>query len=103
MKKIILLLFLATCNLHSQNFIADDKAAHFLGGALVSQTTYHLVLNKTKDKKKAVIWAIATPIIVGTLKECVDYANPKKRNFDVKDIMYTSGGATILFTVNFKL
>lgn len=99
MKKltIILLLFCSTFSFAGEKWIQDDKAAHFLAGALVSQSTYHFVLNKTNDKRKATIWAIATPLIIGTLKECADKAQGKP--FSLKDIGATALGVTIIIPI----
>lgn len=95
---IITLLFCSSLSF-AEKWIQDDKAAHFLGGALISQSTYHFVLNKTNDKKKATIWAIATPLIIGTLKECADKAQGKP--FELKDIGATALGITIIIPIKF--
>jgi len=102
MKKLIIILMLLPTLCYSQIWKEHDKQAHFFAGAVISESTYIFVYNRTENKKTATIWAIAAPVVVGILKECVDYANPNKRLFDNRDIFATSCGAGIVIPLNIE-
>ena len=77
-----------------------DKQLHFTGGALVAAGTYTFVYVKTKNKKKALIYSIASSILVGTLKEISD-SREKGNRFDTRDLLATTyGGLSIGVTFN---
>ena len=94
------LLLIFTLNSTAQLLTEYDKQYHFAAGALVSAGTYTLVYAKTKNKKKALIYSIASSILVGTLKELSD-SREKGNRFDKRDLLATTyGGLTIGVTFN---
>ena len=95
-----LLLFLTLSTAHAQLLTEYDKQYHFAAGALVSASTYTLVYAKTKSKKKALIYSVASSILVGTLKELSD-SREKGNRFDKRDLLATTyGGLSIGVTFN---
>ena len=99
MKKLIIFFLFISSFCHAQKLIPDDKAAHILAGALISQTTYIYTYKFTQDKNKALICSIVTPILVGTIKELYD-SRKGGSGFDVKDLGCTVIGATIVIPLN---
>jgi uncharacterized protein YfiM (DUF2279 family) len=103
MKKLslsLLLLPLLSFGQYSKQFPLD-KQAHFLAGSTISGVTYALVLKKTKNPKKAFIYSLITPLVIGTAKEIYDSRQPThNKGFDGKDL-----GATVLggLSVSFVL
>ena len=93
------LLFIPTLS-YSQLLTEHDKQYHFAAGAFVSAGTYTLVYAKTKSKKKALIYSVASSILVGTLKELSD-SREKGNRFDKRDLLATTyGGLSIGVTFN---
>ena len=73
---------------------------HFAAGAITSTIVYDYVYRKTDSKKKALIYSIASSILVGTLKEVADSRIPGNR-FDTRDLLATTyGGITFSLTFN---
>tara|TARA_B100000497_G_scaffold117643_1_gene143076 strand:- start:365 stop:691 length:327 start_codon:yes stop_codon:yes gene_type:complete len=101
MKTILTLLFLGlSFNSTAQLLTEYDKQYHFAGGAIAAAGTYTLVYAKTKNKKKALIYSIASSILVGTLKELSD-SREKGNRFDKRDLLATTyGGLAIGVTFN---
>jgi uncharacterized protein YfiM (DUF2279 family) len=100
MARILLFLFLIPTLSYSQLLTQKDKQMHFAAGALVSAGTYSLVYTKTKSKKKALIYSVASSILIGTLKELYD-SREKGNRFDTRDLLATSyGGLSIGVTFN---
>ena len=101
MKTILTLLFLGlSLNSTAQLLTEYDKQYHFAGGAIAAAGTYTFVYAKTKNKKKALIYSIASSILVGTLKEISD-SREKGNRFDKRDLLATTyGGLTIGVTFN---
>tara|TARA_R110000772_G_scaffold9681_3_gene31721 strand:- start:21 stop:245 length:225 start_codon:yes stop_codon:yes gene_type:complete len=67
---------------------------------MVSAATYSIVYSKTKSKKKALIYSVASSILIGTLKEIAD-SREKGNRFDKRDLLATTyGGLTIGVTFN---
>jgi uncharacterized protein YfiM (DUF2279 family) len=101
MKTILLLILLSlSFNSTAQLLTEQDKQLHFAGGVLVGAGTYTLIYAKTKNKKKALIYSIASSILVGTLKELSD-SREKGNRFDKRDLLATTyGGLTIGVTFN---
>ena len=96
MKKLLFILLISSV---SYGQIARDKKLHFVAGALVSATTYDYVFRKTKSKKKAFIWSVASSVIAGLGKELLDQHN--YGGFDKADLLATAiGGVTATITIN---
>ena len=94
-----LILLLPLCS-YSQLFTEKDKQYHFAAGTMVSAATYSIVYSKTKSKKKALIYSVASSILIGTLKEIAD-SREKGNRFDKRDLLATTyGGLTIGVTFN---
>jgi len=73
---------------------------HFVAGAVTSTIVYDYVYRKTDSKKKALVYSIASAMLVGTLKEVVD-SNQKGNSFDTRDLLATTyGGITFSLTFN---
>jgi len=73
---------------------------HFVAGAVTSSFVYDYVYRKTDSKKKALVYSIASAMLVGTLKEVVD-SNQKGNSFDTRDLLATTyGGITFSLTFN---
>ena len=114
MRNLILLIALfLTVNIYSQdsslgwmfvnsNTIALDKQAHFAGGGFIGMSAYFVTLGLTdSNRKKARFWGIATPILVGTIKELSD-SRSGGTGFDWADLGYTAGGGiTATYTFDF--
>ena len=100
MARILFFLLLIPTLSYSQLLTEYDKQYHFAGGALVSAGTYTLVYAKTKSKKKALIYSVASSILIGTLKEISD-SREKGNRFDTRDLLATTyGGLSIGVTFN---
>lgn len=77
-----------------------DKQMHFTAGAIVSTVTYGVVYNKTKSRKKALLYSITTSLVVGALKELAD-SKQSYNQFDKRDLLATTcGGISIGVTLN---
>ena len=73
---------------------------HFVAGAVTSSFVYDYVYRKTDSKKKALVYSIASSILVGTLKEVAD-SSQKGNSFDTRDLLATTyGGITLSVTFN---
>ena len=95
-KKLLFILLLSSV---TYGQIAQDKKLHFMAGALVSTATYDYVFTKTKSKKKAFIYSVASSIIAGLGKELLDQYN--YGSFDNKDLLATAlGGVSATITIN---
>ena len=95
-----LLLLFTLSTAHAQLLTEYDKQYHFAAGAFVAAGTYTLVHAKTKNKKKALIYSVASSILVGTLKELSD-SREKGNRFDKRDLLATTyGGLSIGVTFN---
>ena len=86
MNRILFLLFFLPLCSYSQLYTEKDKQYHFAAGAMVSAATYTLVYAKTKSKKKALIYSVASSILIGTLKEIAD-SREKGNRFDKRDLL----------------
>ena len=99
-KLIFLYLILVPTLVFGQLMTEEDKQKHFAAGAIVSTLTYGVVYKKTKDKNKALVYSIASSIVVGALKELADSRIPGSK-FDTRDLLATSyGGISIGVTLN---
>lgn len=94
MKKILLILLFIPLLNYGQ--IPLDKKLHFAAGAGISLVTYATVIQITNNHKKATIYSIVTPIVIGLAKELID--EKKYKGFDSKDWAYTVGGGLFITT-----
>ena len=92
MKKILFLLLVLPTFTNAQLLTEPDKQLHFTAGAVIQAGTYAIVYNKTKDKKKALLYSLGTAILAGTLKDLADSRQMGNR-FDTRDLLATSYGA----------
>ena len=77
-----------------------DKQMHFTAGAIVSTVTYGVVYNKTKSRKKALLYSIISSVAVGALKELAD-SRKSDNKFDTRDLLATTyGGISIGVILN---
>ena len=78
----------------NENTIPLDKQMHGAGGMYLGGVSYIVTYGETKNRKKAKIIGILTPLILGTIKELSD--NTKSNNkFDWGDLGYTVGGGIV--------
>ena len=99
-KLIFLYLILVPTLVFGQLLTEKDKQQHFTAGAIVSTLTYSVVYKRTKNRKKALLYSIASSVVVGTLKELADSRVPGNK-FDTRDLLATSyGGISIGVTLN---
>ena len=101
MKKLIILFVLLPTLSFAQLLTEEDKQMHFAAGAITSTIVYDYVYRKTDSKKKALIYSIASSILVGTLKEVAD-SSQKGNSFDTRDLLATTYGG-ITFSVTFNI
>jgi len=100
LKKLIILFVLLPTLSFAQLLTEEDKQMHFVAGAVTSSFVYDYVYRKTDSKKKALVYSIASAMLVGTLKEVVD-SNQKGNSFDTRDLLATTyGGITFSLTFN---
>ena len=100
LKKLIILFVLLPTLSFAQLLTEEDKQMHFVAGAVTSTIVYDYVYRKTDSKKKALVYSIASSILVGTLKEVADSRIPGNR-FDTRDLLATTyGGITFSLTFN---
>ena len=100
LKKLIILLVLLPTISFAQLLTEKDKQMHFTAGVLTSTFTYDYVYRKTNNKKKALIYSVASAILVGSLKELAD-SSQKGNSFDTRDLLATTyGGISASFTIN---
>ena len=100
MKTIFTLFAFTLINIGHAQFISSDDALHFGVGAVISSTTYTIVYNKTKNKKKAFWYSLGTATFVGLAKEVYDGYIIDGR-FDTGEAIATfSGGLVASYTFN---
>ena len=100
LKILLIYLSLLPTFMFGQLMTEEDKHLHFASGAIISQITYSVVYIKTKSKKKAFLYSISSPVVVGVLKELSDNLQPNNR-FDPRDLLATAyGGITMGITLN---
>ena len=100
MYKALIIFFMIT-NIVSAQHIREDRIIHTTGVYLLSARTTALVYNKTKSKKKAVVYGFILPMMIGVAKEIRDikYGDP-----DINDIIANSIGASLgIITIRITL
>ena len=78
--------------------VEQDKAIHYLSGAVITSTVHDLVFEKTKSKHKAVLYSLTTGIVAGALKEIID-SRQKDNRFDHRDLLATTYGSMSIAAV----
>ena len=101
MKHIILLLLLIPTLTFSQlNILGtsfeEDKVLHYIGGVAITSIAHDLIFEETQSKEKAIVYSMATTLVLSTLKEIwIDNGNVDGN--DIAAGMY--GAMTIGFTI----
>lgn len=88
--KTALIIFFMITNIASAQFIQQDKLLHAGGCYAISSSVSALVYDKTKDRRKAILYGLTTSIFIGVAKEVYDI---KHGNPDIKDIAADVVGA----------
>lgn len=101
LKKLIILFVLLPTLSFAQLLTEKDKQMHFAAGAVTSSFVYDYVYRKTDSKKKALVYSIASAMLVGTLKEVAD-SSQKGNSFDTRDLLATTYGG-ITFSLTFTI
>ena len=100
MKTLLTFFAIVLMNLSYAQFISSDDALHFGAGAVISSATYSIVYSKTKNKKKAFWYSLATATFIGLGKELHDEYIANGR-FDTGELIATfSGGLVASYTFN---
>ena len=73
--------------------IQNDDLIHVGGSYVISSTVASLVYNKTKDKKKALVYGLAVSLVIGTGKELYDNRLHSKDTYT--DLLSNTIGATL--------
>lgn len=85
-----LIIFFMITNIASAQFIQQDKLLHAGGCYAISSSVSALVYDKTKDRRKAILYGLTTSIFIGVAKEVYDI---KHGDPDIKDIAADVVGA----------
>ena len=88
--KTALIIFFMITNIASAQFIQQDKLLHAGGCYAISSSVSALVYDKTKDRRKAILYGLTTSIFIGVAKEVYDI---KHGDPDIKDIAADIVGA----------
>ena len=88
MKEALIIFFMIT-NIVSAQFIQQDKLLHMSGSYVVSSGVTAIVYSKTNNKKKSIIYGVATTLVLGLAKEIYD---KKYGHSDIKDMLANSVG-----------
>jgi len=91
MKKLLIFLLIpymsfSQLEIYGMSF-EEDKVMHYLSGVAITSITHDLIYEETKSKQKAVLYSMATAMVIGTLKEIAD------QKFDPTDLSATMYGA----------
>lgn len=97
MKSLIVLFALFFTSFCSAQFISNDDKLHFGTGFLISGGTYTMVYSKTKNKKKAFWYSVATSTLAGLSKEIYD-GHIISGRFDTGEMIATAFGGLIAST-----
>ena len=90
--KAALIIFFMITNIASAQFVQQDKLLHMGGSYVVSSGVTAIIYNRTNDKRKSIIWGMATAVAIGLGKEIYDR---KHGNPDIKDMLANSVGASL--------
>ena len=70
---ILLLLLIPTLSFSQLNIgrmtVEEDKLLHYVGGVAITSIAHDLIIEETQDKKKAVIYSMATTLALSAFKE----------------------------------
>jgi len=90
--KVALIIFFMTTNIVSAQFVQQDKLLHMGGSYVISSGVTAIIYNRTNDKKKSMIYGVATAMAIGLGKEIYDR---KHGDPDIKDMLANSVGASL--------
>ena len=100
MYKALIIFFMVT-NIVSAQHIRKDRVIHATGVYLLSTSTTTLVYDKTKSKKKAMVYGFILPMMAGVAKEIRDI---KHGDPDVNDVIANTVGASLgIITIRITL
>lgn len=97
MKSLIVLFALFVTSFCNAQFISNDDKLHFGAGFLISGGTYTMVYSKTKNKKKAFWYSVATSTLAGLSKEIYD-GHIISGRFDTGEMVATAIGGLVAST-----
>ena len=99
MKYLILLLLIPTLSFSQLNIggmsIEEDKMLHYIGGVAITSIAHDLIFEETKSKEKAIVYSMATTLVLSTFKEI--WIDRKMDGNDIAAGMY--GAITVGFTI----
>jgi hypothetical protein len=99
LKYLILLLLIPTLSFSQLNIggmsIEEDKMLHYIGGVAITSIAHDLIFEETKSKEKAIVYSMATTLVLSTFKEI--WIDRKMDGNDIAAGMY--GAITVGFTI----
>ena len=75
--------------------IEEDKMLHYIGGVAITSIAHDLIFEETKSKEKAIVYSMATTLVLSTFKEI--WIDRKMDGNDIAAGMY--GAITVGFTI----
>jgi len=90
--KAALIIFFMITNIARAQFIQNDKLLHMGGSYVISSSITAITYDRTSDKRKSIIYGMATAMTIGLAKEIYDR---KHGNPDVKDMLANFVGASL--------
>lgn len=97
---LFLLIFFISNKLCHAQYISNDDIKHFGAGLVISGSTYAIVYNTTKNKRKAFWYSLAAATLAGLAKETLD-SNRFNTRLDTGEVFATAlGGLTATITIN---
>ena len=102
--KYLFTLFLFSSSLNAQFLYQQDKQLHMGGTYVISSIASSYTLNKTNDKRKALLVGIVAGITAGLAKEIYDikYGNPDLADLAADAIGATTGALVITIPLERK-
>lgn len=91
MSKLLLIAFLMYSPIYAQ-YIKQDKLLHLGGSYVISSAVSAVVYNKTRNKKRAIIYGLCASVIAGGIKEIYDIKNGQP---EWSDLAADVAGATL--------
>lgn len=81
--------------------VAEDKQLHAAGCYLISSSVSAIIYNKTKNKKRALLYGLGGSLLVGIGKEIYDIRNGDS---NWEDMLANTIGATLgIITINIAI
>ena len=90
--KAALIIFFMITNIVRAQFIQNDKLLLMGGSYVISSSVTAITYDRTSDKRKSIIYGMATAMTIGLAKEMYDR---KHGNPDVKDMLANFVGASL--------